>query len=173
MPSGSKPGERRGGRKLGTPNKATDHAEMLARRIVEDADRAAAAVKGEPGRKMSEEVLREFMELFAGMAAYHQPLPKGAPVPAGRDPDEHKFEKWARLTVKVAADLIPYERPSFRAINVPAPAAAPGAGLPRKKRFTLDVFEGSRHAGRVIDGQVIPMPQPKKATPAKKKATGK
>lgn len=172
MPAGSKPGERRGGRKIGKPNNKTDEALMLARRIVDEADRAADAVKGTPGRKMSEEVLREFMELFAGMAAYHQPLPKDAPVPPGRDPDEHKFEKWARLTVKVAADLIPYERPSFRAINVPAPAGAGAEKGPRKRRFTLDVFEGARHAGRVIDGKVVELPSPT-AAPAKKKAAAK
>lgn len=172
MPAGSKPGERRGNAKGGGKLNKTLEAEQLARYIVEKTDAEQAAKRAAAGHKLSEDVLREFMMLFAGMAAVHQPLPPGMAVPVGREPNEAKFEKWARLTCKVAADLIPYERPAFRAINVPA-AAPTGASGPKKKRFTLDVFEGSRHAGRVIDGQVIPMPQPKKAAPANKKASAK
>lgn len=171
MPAGSKPGERRGNAKGGGKLNKTKEAEMLARHIVAEADRAADALNGKKGIKQSEEVLREFMILFAGMAAHHQPLPPGAISPPGHEANEHKFEKWARLAVKTAEALIPYERPSFRAINVPAPAAGADKG-PRKRRFTLDVFEGARHAGRVIDGKVVELPSPT-AAPAKKKAAAK
>jgi hypothetical protein len=114
MPKGgSKPGERRGGRQRGTPNKTT--MERLLR-----AERETAVAQAE-GRKLAKEVLDDFMVLFAGMAAHHQPMPRGQAAPPGRQPDEAKFEKYARLAIATAADLAPYQSPTFKAIAVMAP----------------------------------------------------
>jgi hypothetical protein len=97
MPKGgSKPGERRGGRQRGTPNKTT--MERLLR-----AERETAVAQAE-GRKLAKEVLDDFMVLFAGS-----------------QPDEAKFEKYARLAIATAADLAPYQSPTFKAIAVMAP----------------------------------------------------
>ena len=62
MLNGARPGERRGGRKKGTPYKATRERALLGQRILEEQ-------QGRPGRKLAREVLDEFMHLFMGMAA--------------------------------------------------------------------------------------------------------
>ncbi|MEA2934534.1 MAG: hypothetical protein QOD74_1180 [Variibacter sp.] len=108
---GSKPGEHRGGRAPGTPNKATLERLLRAERDATQAD----------GRKLAKEVFEDFMGLFAGIAAFYQPLAPGQPTPAGRRPDESKFEKYARLAVGTAADLAPYQSPAFKAIAVMTP----------------------------------------------------
>ena len=46
MPRGSKPGERRGGRKAGVPNKATGEIKEIARRWGPDAIKALAGIAG-------------------------------------------------------------------------------------------------------------------------------
>lgn len=45
MPRGASPGERRGGRQVGTPNKRTVDGEAYARAIVEDPDVRAQLLK--------------------------------------------------------------------------------------------------------------------------------
>lgn len=122
MPRGAKPGQRRGGRAKGTPNKATIEKAIIAEQIVTRATME--------GRKLAKEVLDEFMTVFAGMAATHQPLPPGTPIPPGRHPDLDKFEKYARLTVETAARLAPYQSPTFKAITVIAPPSQPPQQLP-------------------------------------------
>lgn len=124
MARGAKPGERRGGRSIGTPNKTTIEKALIAAQVVEDAQRT--------GKKLAKEVLEEFMMLFAGMAATYQPLPPGMPVPAGRKPDEKKFIQYAVLARDTAKDLAPFQSPTFRAVAVTVsptgvPNGAPGA----------------------------------------------
>lgn len=136
MARGAAPGERRGGRAKGTPNKAT-----IERAVRAEAD----VIKHEvSGKKLAKDVLEDFMFLFAGMAAAYQPLPPGAAVPAGREPNEGKFEKWATLAVKTAADLAKYQSPTFRAHAVTTTMPAP---LPK------DVH------GKIIEGTVIKLDQ--------------
>jgi hypothetical protein len=84
------------------------------------AERETAVAQAE-GRKLAKEVLDDFMVLFAGMAAHHQPMPRGQAAPPGREPDEAKFEKYARLAIATAADLAPYQSPTFKAIAVMTP----------------------------------------------------
>ncbi len=142
MPRGSKPGERRGGREKGIPNKATIERAIIAEQVVARAEMT--------GRKLAKEVLDDFMQLFAGMAAMYQPLPPGAPTPPGRAPDESKFEKYATLAVGTATQLAKYQSPTFRAVMVaPAPPTSKGAV---RKRFTLGIFDNQgRPAPKHID----------------------
>ena len=134
MPRGAKPGERRGGRVKGTPNRATIEKAKIAEQVM-----ARAEMRGE---QLAKEVLNDFMQLFAGMAATHQPIPEGQSIPLGRRPDETKFEKWARLAVQCAKDLAPYQSPTFRAIVV---APAPDSNqVERRKVFQLTIFENQR-----------------------------
>lgn len=102
-----------GGRPPGSRNKAT-----LER--IEKARIAEQMLTGGTPEKLGKQVLRDFMELFAGMAAAYQPLPPGVAVPPGRHPDEARFEKYARLAVDAAAKLAEYQSPKFRAIVVHA-----------------------------------------------------
>ncbi len=108
MPNGVKPGERRGGRKKGTPNKATRERALLAKRILEEQ-------AGKPGRKLAREVLDDLMHTFLGMAAQHQPLPAGAVPMSGQKPDEAKFVEYATLAGAMAQQLAPYQSPKFKA----------------------------------------------------------
>jgi hypothetical protein len=123
-------GQRFGGRLKGVPNKATIERALLAERAIAEAKANA--------KPLAREVLDQFMQLFAGMAAHHQPMPAGQMAPPDRNPDETKFEKWARLAVQCAKDLAPYQSPTFRAIVV-----APTPESPRGKitRFTLEIFD--------------------------------
>lgn len=116
MPKGSniKKGMRPAGRQKGTPNKRTTE-------LVERARVQAEQAKGR-NVKLGKDVLEEFMLLFGGMAASHQPLPPGVSRP-GHVSNEEKFLVYARLTVDTAKALAEYQSPKFRAIMVTAPAA--------------------------------------------------
>jgi hypothetical protein len=81
MPRGARPGERRGGRKRETPNKATCERVLLAKRVLEEQ-------QGKPGRKRAREVLDDLMHICVGMAAKYQPLAYGAVPMSGQVPDE-------------------------------------------------------------------------------------
>lgn len=107
------------GRKKGVPNKANVERALIAKRIMEQQ-------AGKPGRKLAREILDEFMHLFAGVAAMHQPLPEGVVPMHGQRPDEKKFLEYAQLDVNTAAELAPYQSPKFKAI-IQLPEAAPGA----------------------------------------------
>lgn len=142
MPGGgSKPGERRGGRKPGTRNRKTLEQLKLqaanASRVVEIAAR--------DNRKLAKDVLEEFMLLFAGMAAVSQPLPPGAVATPGRIPHDEKFEKYATLAVDCAKALAKYQSPTFRAIVIAPPP--PTGPTEQRKRFTLTIFDGERPSG--------------------------
>lgn len=136
------------GRKAGIPNKAT------LRRALEAEARVAEA--REPGgRKLAKDVLDEFMHLFAGMAAHYQPLPPGVPVPPQRQPDEDKFEKYARLTVETATALVGYQSPRFKAIlsvqdwaPIGAPAQVPDGSVERMS--AQETYRAMKDATSVI-----------------------
>ncbi len=108
---GSVKGERRGGRQKGTPNKANVERALLAKRIMEEQ-------QGRPGRKLAREVLDDFMHLFMGMAAIHQPLPDGVAAGPGQKPDEAKFLTFAGLAVTTAEKLAPYQSSRLKAIMI-------------------------------------------------------
>ncbi|WP_338827163.1 hypothetical protein [Bradyrhizobium sp. 27S5] len=134
MSRGARPGERRGGRAKGTLNKATVERALVAERVVND-----AAMNG---RKLAKEVLQEFVELFTGLAAAHQPSGTSAGELSlwrtdGREP---YFEKYAKLAVVTAKDLAQYQSPRLAAVQVVAPA--PNAG-PVRRRFSISIFDHS------------------------------
>lgn len=137
MPRGAKPGERRGGRSVGTRNKATIEKALIAEEVTKRATME--------GRKLGKEVLDEFMSVFAAMAAVNQPRPSRQPDGTVKleGGNIEEFEKWARLAVDVAAKLTPYQSPTFRAVVI-APPPPPRGGT--RKRFTLTIFEGSGRA---------------------------
>lgn len=116
-------GHKTGGRQRGTANKRTLEAverERVARQAQQEVDKARQA-----NTKLGKDVLEEFMKTFAGMAAYHQPVPEGVAAPPGRKPDEAKFLTYAKLTVETARDLANFQSPRFRAIQLMTPPANP------------------------------------------------
>lgn len=107
------------------------------------------------GQKLAVDVLQEFMTLFAGLAAHHQPLPPGMPVPLGRVPDEGKFEKWARLTVETAADLAPFQSPKYAAIRL---HTVPNPGMPGATPLAEPVMPGDD--AKLVEGRVARIDDP-------------
>src|SRR5580693_9208468 len=100
MTAGSKKGERRGGRRKGTPNKATveRHLEILK----------AAGVDNYSARLGRDVLAKVMVELDALAEKYH---------PArGLEPDENMFVKYALLSAKVAGNLTPYQSPTLAAV---------------------------------------------------------
>jgi hypothetical protein len=107
---GSKPGQRRGGRKKGSLNLATRERAAIAAGTVLEAKTA--------GRQLAKDVLSDFTDIFKSMAVRYQPLADNA------NADEAKFEKWARLAVDCAARAAPFQSPTFRAVTVVPPDKA-------------------------------------------------
>jgi hypothetical protein len=121
---GAKPGERRGGRAKGTPNRTTTEAALRAAREVQEAKQS--------GRKLGKEILSEFANIFRERAFKART-------------NEKRFAVWARLACDTAARLAPYESPQYARIETPAPPPSIGEGEPpRVIRFGLRVFEGGR-----------------------------
>lgn len=108
---GASPGERRGGREAGVKNKATLEKELLAERIM-------AEQANKPGRKLAKEVLDDFMHLFMGLAAQHQPLPQGVVDPSGAKRDEDKFIRYANMAGEFAGKLAKFQSPTFGMVKV-------------------------------------------------------
>jgi hypothetical protein len=122
-------GRKTGGRRRGTPNKATIEKALIAARTVADARTA--------GKKLAKEVLEDFMLLFGGMAAHHQPTPPGAPN--NPNANEDKFLRYARFAIDCAGDLAPYQSPTFKAVAVvPQPPAPSPSELERGEITRLD-----------------------------------
>jgi hypothetical protein len=142
MPRGSKPGERRGGRPKGARNKATLERAAVAERVMNETQMA--------GRKLGKEVLEEFMIVFSGIAAAHQPRSATDIVAWSNSPQEAMFEKYAKLAVKTAHDLADFQSPKFAAIHIASPAPAPKG--PTRRKFTINIFDHQgRPASRHID----------------------
>lgn len=161
---GSAPGERRGGREAGVKNKATLEKELLAERIM-------AEQANKPGRKLAKEVLDDFMHLFMGLAAQHQPLPQGVVDPSGAVRDEEKFVRYANMAGEFAGKLVKYQSPTMGMVKLsfeprfeapggdgvlPAPVA-PGQAL---KLTPSQAYRLMRDAD-VIDIDTAPAAAPK------------
>lgn len=97
------------GRKRGGANKATIEREALAQRIL-------AEQAGKPGKKLGKEVLDDFMQLFTGLAAFHQPLPPGQLAGPNQAPDEEKFKTYAKFAIECAKELAGYQSPRLKAV---------------------------------------------------------
>lgn len=134
MPRGSAPGEHRGGRKAGTPNKKTvllRAAAAKAAAIVDDAKAKARLIAASKtgtgtqliGRSTSRQVLEKFRDTLAGMAAYYQPSPGGD----NKNANLAAFLDCSDLAIKCAKELYDREEPKLRAVLV---AAAPAIARP-------------------------------------------
>ena len=129
MPRGAQPGERRGGRAKGTPNKTPlQNAEVLAAKVAKAEARA-------PVNKLAKEVLDWGMQYCVARAAFRRPALADAPP----NPDEHEgeFLKWFALAAELAKTLAPYQSPRLlaHAIKAPATESCAAAGTDPKERL--------------------------------------
>jgi hypothetical protein len=154
MPRGAKPGERRGGRARGQPNKASVERAALAERIIAEAE-------GKPGMKLGKEMLQEFAVMFGGLAAAFQPVgtgPNGTLTEAdiktwAESYKEPLFEKYAKMAAKVANDFADFQSPRLARIQTAAPPPDPRG--PIKKKFTINIFD---HLGRPAPRHIVVNP---------------
>jgi hypothetical protein len=161
MPRGAKPGERRGGRAKGQPNKASIERAAIAERIIEEA-------AGKPSRKLGRELLEELALMFGGLATAFQPVgtgPGGAVTPVdlefwAKSYKEPLFEKYAKLAAKCTNDFADFQSPRLGRLQVAAPPPPQGGQI--KKKFTLSIFDHEgRRAPRHID---VTQTRPKEPT---------
>jgi Na+-transporting methylmalonyl-CoA/oxaloacetate decarboxylase gamma subunit len=136
MPKGgSKPGERRGGRKRGIPNKATIErllrgkiAEQVAEEIGAPGTAVAIALeKAASGRRLAKDELEEVVPIIKGIVAHHQQQVTSQDPATGRlvitpQADLSDLKGWLQLFVDTCFKLADFQSPKFRAIVV---AAAP------------------------------------------------
>jgi hypothetical protein len=111
---------------------AESQAKDAVAAAIEEA-RTAGLMEGKDRRgvKRATTVLEEFMLTFAGMAAVYQPLPHGAEVPPGRQPDDAKFQAYAKLAVDTAGMLANYQGPKFKAVMLTVAPPVPAGNEPR------------------------------------------
>jgi hypothetical protein len=118
--SGSKPGERRGGRRKGVPNKVT-----LLRAAELEAKRQRT------GNRPAIEVMSDAMNYFRGLAAQYQPVAARALAAMNDEerlrhtPDETLFVKYLKLAADIASDLANYETPKLASTTLRGDSDAP------------------------------------------------
>jgi hypothetical protein len=109
-------GKREGsGRKRGVKTAATIEKERIAAEIALRTQ-ADARVNGVP---LAKEVLDQFMQLFAGLAANFQPWPESRGV--NPNYNENSFRFYAEAAVNTAHKLAPFQSPTFKAVQISAP----------------------------------------------------
>jgi hypothetical protein len=140
MPRGARPGERRGGRIKGVPNKATIAAlnkrkiiDQIAKQTGTSSAVATAVLSKAAGyRKLAVEELEEVLPIIKSVVAYHQVKvmragPTGALEITGALDD---FKEWLRLFIETCAKLAPYQSPTFKAIAVMEPQSSGKPPIP-------------------------------------------
>jgi hypothetical protein len=90
MPRGSKPGERRGGRQKGTPNKNSLERAAIVQKKIKDSGQALAI-----------ERLEVIAAEFEALAEIYRPGQKGG--------DETKYVQYLSKAGSILADLAPYQ----------------------------------------------------------------
>jgi hypothetical protein len=134
------------GRKPG-PTKATLERAAIAERVINEAAMS--------GQKLAKEVLNEFMILFGGLATKFQPASSDTAVVHdwAKTPAFDKFVQFATLARDTAKDLAKYQSPTFKAIEVHAPAPTVEGNDGRKiTKFTLHIF-GDDPRMKTIEGK--------------------
>ena len=158
MPRGAKPGERRGGRAIGTVNKATIEKALLAEQIVN-----RASMRGE---KLAKEYLNDFLKLFAGMAAYYQPTFPGM-TQQNPNGSNDEFERWADKVVYTAKELAKYQSPTFKAIAVTTQPGQPGDNARTVPGNVIDMSDQTAVARVYREVMQGPVPAKRAAKAAK------
>lgn len=101
MTAGAKPGERRGGRAKGTPNKAT-----IDRRLAV----LQATGVGDYSERLGRVTLAKMVFEMEVLAEKYHP-------DRGDEPNEELFFKYATMAASIASDLAPYQSPKLASIH--------------------------------------------------------
>ena len=137
---GPQKGQRFGGRKKGTPNKATQERRLIAAEV--ERRRAATSVGRE--REMAIEKLERYGSMAEGAAALHRPT-SPQEIAAGRPQNPignwSEFREWLKLAAAIARMQVEFQTPKLSAVALALP---PPAQRDEPKRFTLTVFEGGK-----------------------------
>jgi hypothetical protein len=147
---GPQKGQRFGGRKKGTPNKATTERLIIAAEV--EKRRTAKAVGRE--RELGVEKLAKLGDIAEGAAALVRPTSPqeiAAGVPPNPQGNLSEFREWIRLAGTLAKWRAEYETPKLMAMAIAAP---PPVQRDEAKRFTLTVFEGGRPLPKA--GEILP-----------------
>ena len=139
---GSKPGERRGGRQKGTPNRKTIERQLITERMLEHP--SAGVESGKLGR----EVLAQYMNTFDELAEQY------------RKADEAKFRQYAELAVACAKALAPYQSPTYRAIVMTSPQGSAGNGAKVLTKDELAYQLEARGLPPTVFGIDVPVLEP-------------
>lgn len=144
--AGSKKGERRGGRKKGTPNRATVQREELARaQIAESLAKAKKAGQADPKVALSE--LYKAIQIAEGMSGMVQPQvtrDEKTGVVSFKGGDAKLFGEWFDRWKDCITTLMKYQLPQIKAIDAPAPPPDPNKADGPRRKFSLRVFDGGR-----------------------------
>lgn len=131
---GPKKGTRPSGRSVGSKNKITIERENRARLDIERAALEARAAKGDElakamaqGKRLMKEVIFEFAELNAGLAAFYQPYPEWSRDAATKqlvngnpNYDEERFRYYMQAATSVAHMGAPFQSPRYSAVMIGA-----------------------------------------------------
>lgn len=153
---GSKPGERRGGRRKGTPNRKTVERQLITERMLQHPP--AGIESGKLGR----EVLAQYMCTFDELAEQY------------RKTDEFKFRQYAELAVACAKALAPYQSPTYRAIVVSSPRQeGDGAPVLELTREELARKLEERGLPPMVFGVDVPVLEPEEVAEGSESAGGR
>jgi hypothetical protein len=162
MPSGSRPGERRGGRVKGVPNRITLEK---ARQALEEVDRLKRQGKL---YKLGKDRAQDIDDRAYEMAMAYAPVIKDGVVvwPSSEAPQE--FERWIRLSLDAAKIRAPYESPRYMAVGV----VAPGMDSNRQQEDRADprevmwqIYKQMRERGELAL-KAVPAPKGQPPAPA-------
>jgi hypothetical protein len=151
------PGARKtGGRKAGTPNKATVTRALEAMKQIE-------AIKRMPAKKLGIDALEQLLGVFMGEAARYQTAPTGLPENKNANPAE--FKAHAALALDAAWKLAQFQTPRLQAVAYspmmpPLPDAPPMKTIENGKVLKLDDV----HLSARVYREIMFAPAPKKAT---------
>ena len=133
-------GKRTGGRKKGTPNKATLERQINAAQAIDKARKE--------GRDLAVTVLERLMNIAEGACGLNRPTPQRSILQGEKqnpDGDWGRFGDWFDRTVYCAKELAKYQSPPIKAMEQPtAPPDPDEAERVGTRTFTLQVFEGGK-----------------------------
>lgn len=167
----ARPAKHPGGRPKGRKNQATLEREEAARvdlvrqdeikRLKAEGAKQEIAIAAASGYKLAKEVLSDFMQLFAGMAASAQPWPPEM----GKNPNEDpaKFKEYAVLAVTAAKDLAPFQSPRYSAMMIGASVVTKvevKGGMPDDFVPTPDLKEAAFAPGTIITADYVADDEP-------------
>jgi hypothetical protein len=152
MSRGAKPGERRGGRRKGTPNKPK--VDALAAQLLARAPTPPSANASPEVMKRAKDIMADFSTLFAGLAVAYQPAQGPDGIPVWRDKEHREnFFALAHKAMLYSNWAAPYQDPTYRAIAVVSAASdAFARGQPSNVVEIRDAQTAANEYRRIVCG---------------------